>query len=126
MSIYLTGIFQIVIKTDIIDDFLCNSSIWTKNIDFHSFIAEATHNSVITLTMNPMFDVLKEMNSEVKSTLPQGVEISRHSAIYHKKILQALREKNSQKVYELMLKHIFQIQEGLKNVKSRTSWDVTH
>jgi len=43
MSIYLTGIFQIVIKTDIIDDFLCNSSIWTKNIDFHSFIAEPTH-----------------------------------------------------------------------------------
>ena len=43
MSIYLTGIFQIVIKIDIVDDFLCNSSIWTKNIDFHSFIAEPTH-----------------------------------------------------------------------------------
>jgi len=95
-----------------------NSPAPEKNIEFHSLIAEATHNQIIILTMNPVFDVLKEMNKEVKSALPRGVEISRQSAIYHKKILKALREKDSQKVYELMLKHIFQIQEGLKKVTS--------
>lgn len=90
----------------------------TSYQEFLSLIAEATHNPVINLTMNPMFDVVKEMNSEVNKDLPRGVEISKQSVIYHKKILKALREKNSQKVYELMLKHIFQIQEGLKRVTS--------
>ena len=71
--------------------------------------------------MNSMFDVLKEMNLEVKKNVPRGVEVSRHSVIYHKQILEALQEKNSQEVYKLMLNHIFQIQEGLKEVKSRNS-----
>jgi GntR family transcriptional repressor for pyruvate dehydrogenase complex len=96
-----------------------NSPAPEKNIQFHSLIAEATHNPVISLTMNPMFDVLKEMNSEVKKNVPRGVEVSRHSVLYHKKILKALQEKDSQRVYELMLKHIFQIQGGLKKVKLR-------
>jgi len=32
----------------------------------YSLVAEATHNPVITLTMNPIFDILKEMNLEIK------------------------------------------------------------
>jgi DNA-binding FadR family transcriptional regulator len=98
-----------------------NSPAPEKNIEFHSLIAEATHNPVISLTMNPMFDVLKEMNSEVKKNLPRAVEVSRQSTMYHKRIVKALQEKNSQRVYELMLKHIFQIQEGLNEFKSRNS-----
>jgi len=35
------------------------------------------------------------------------------------KDIENLREKDSQKVYELMLKHIFQIQAGLKKVASK-------
>lgn len=91
-----------------------------KNIEFHSLIAEATHNPVIILTMNPIFDVLKEMNLEMRGNIPERINISSHSVTYHKKILKAFREKDSQKVYELMLKHIFQIQEGLKRVTSGT------
>jgi len=33
-----------------------------QNIRFHSLIAEATHNPVVTLTMNPIFYVLTYMN----------------------------------------------------------------
>ncbi len=91
-----------------------------QNIEFHSIIANATHNPVIILTMNPMFDVLKEMNLEMRGNIPKRSEISSHAVTYHKKILKALHERDSQKVYELMLRDIFQVQEGLKKVTSET------
>lgn len=91
-----------------------------QNIRFHSLIAEATHNPVITSTMNPIFDVLKEMNLEIKGNLPMRTELSRKALAYHRKILRAFREKNSQKIYKLMLNHIYQNQGGLKKVTSFT------
>ncbi len=91
-----------------------------QNIRFHSLIAEATHNPVIISTLNPIFDVLKEMNLEIKGYLSERIEVSREALEYHKKILRAFREKNSQRIYELMLKHILQNQEGLKKVTAPT------
>ena len=76
-------------------------------------------NTVISLTMKTLFDVVKEMTIEIMDNLPKRKEISSHAIDYHKKILKAFQEKDSQKVYELMLKHILQIQEGLKKVKSK-------
>jgi GntR family transcriptional repressor for pyruvate dehydrogenase complex len=92
----------------------------SQNIEFHSLIAEATHNPVIALSMKTLFDVVKEMTLEMKDNLPKRIEISSHAVDFHKKILNALREKNSQKVHDLMFKHILQIQEGLKKAKSKT------
>ncbi len=91
-----------------------------QNIRFHSLIAEATHNPVITSTMNPIFDVLKEMNLEIRGNLQKRVELSRDALEYHKKILKAFQERNSEKIYELMLKHILQNQGSLKRVTSAT------
>ncbi|HUL29935.1 MAG TPA: FadR/GntR family transcriptional regulator [Thermodesulfobacteriota bacterium] len=91
-----------------------------QNIRFHSLIAEATHNPVITSTMNPIFDVLKEMNLELRGNLPKRIELSRDAVEHHRKILKAFQQKNSQKIYELMLKHILQNQGGLKKVTSVT------
>ena len=91
----------------------------TQNIEFHSLMAESTHNTVISLTMKTLLDVVKEMTIEITDNLPKRKEISSHAIDYHKKILKAFKEKDSQKVYELMLKHILQIQEGLKKVKSK-------
>lgn len=92
----------------------------TQNIEFHSLIAEATHNTVITLAMKPLLDVVKEMTLELKDGLEKRTKISSHSVDYHKKIIQAFRERDSQKVYDLMLKHILQIQGGLRKVKPDT------
>ena len=39
---------------------------------------------------------------------------------YHRKILRAFQEKNPQKVYDLMLKHILQIQKGLQRPKAES------
>jgi len=91
-----------------------------QNIEFHSLVAAATQNQVIALTMKTLLDVVKEMTLEITNNFRKRVEISKQAVTYHKKILKALREKNSQRVYELMLKDIVQVQGGLKIVTSRS------
>jgi GntR family transcriptional regulator, transcriptional repressor for pyruvate dehydrogenase complex len=95
-----------------------NRSARAKNIEFHSLIAESTHNSVLTLTMKTLLDVLQEMSSEIVDHSPKNLLISRSAIDYHRKILKAFQEKKSQRVYDLMLKHILQIQLGLEGTKS--------
>lgn len=91
-----------------------------QNIEFHSLIAAATKNQVIALTMKTLLDVVKEMTLEITNHLQKRTEISKQAVAYHRKILKALREKNSQKVYELMLKDIIQVQNGLKIITSKS------
>lgn len=92
-----------------------------NNIEFHSIIAESTHNPVIALLMKILLEVLKETAFEIDDTSSEYIKIASHTVSYHKKILKALREKNSKKVYELMFRHILQIQGGLEKVQSKTN-----
>ena len=91
-----------------------------QNIEFHSLVAAAAQNQVIALTMKTLLDVVKEMTLEITNNLQKRIEISRQAVTYHKKILKALREKNSQRVYELMLKDIILVQAGFKIITSRS------
>lgn len=88
-----------------------------KNIEFHSLLAESTRNSVLTLTVKTLLDVLQEMSSEIVDDSPQNVEIASHTVRHHKKILEALKEKDAEKVFELMRKHILKIQGSLKKAE---------
>ena len=90
-----------------------NRSARAKNIEFHSLIAESTHNSVLTLTLKTLLDVLQEMSSEIVNNSPGDVQMSIVSTNYHKKLLKAFREKKPRRVYDLMLEHVLQVQEGL-------------
>lgn len=88
------------------------------NLEFHSLIAEATKNPVIALTMKTMFNVWLEWTLELGEFKQKRIKISKHSIAFHRKILEALREKNSQKVEELMLKHTHQLKRHFEEVKS--------
>lgn len=88
-----------------------NASASSINIEFHSIIARATHNLVIALTMENMFNVTKEWFLKQSGDSTKMMKLSRQSLLYHKRILEALRERDSQKVYELMLKHTLLIKE---------------
>ena len=94
-----------------------NVSARVKNIEFHSLLAESTRNSVLTLTVKTLLDVLKEMSSEIVDDSPKNVEIASHTLRHHKKILEALKEKDAEKVFELMRKHILKIQGSLKKAE---------
>lgn len=97
-----------------------NVSARVKNIEFHSLLAESTRNSVLTLTVKTLLDVLQEMSSEIVDDSPQNVEIASQTVRHHKKILEALKEKDAEKVFALMRKHILKIQGSLRKVKSKT------
>jgi len=87
-----------------------------KNIEFHSLIAEATHNAVISLTMKTLYDVVKEMTIEITDDLTKRKRISSRATDYHKKLLKAFREKNPQMTHELMLKHVRVIQQRFNQI----------
>ncbi len=94
-----------------------NISARVKNIEFHSLLAESTQNVVLALMMKTMLDVLNEMSSKVINNSPKNVEMASHTVRYHQKILKALREKDAKKVYDLMEKHIRQVQGSLKKIE---------
>jgi GntR family transcriptional repressor for pyruvate dehydrogenase complex len=74
-----------------------------RNIEFHAMIAEATHNAVISLTMQTLFNVLTEMTLEISDSEQRRQEISGSAVAAHNEILQALRERDPEKVYGLVL-----------------------
>lgn len=94
-----------------------------QNIKFHSLVAQATHNNVIHLTMSPLFDVLNEMTKQLNIDNQKRAEISKRSTAYHKKILQALRNKDANKAYEYMLQDVMHVQGGFREIGTKRSND---
>ncbi len=86
------------------------------NVGFHALVAEATHNAVVTLTMNTLFDMVKEASVEIVRSTPMALAGSGKAIKYHKKILRAFRQRNPGRAYDLMLEHILEIQEALRNL----------
>ncbi len=95
-----------------------NAQATAGNLEFHSLIASAVQNTVIEMTMRTMLDVAKDMTIETGGNLQERIRISRNSLKQHRNILKALKKKDSQKAYDLMLKHIIKIQSDLKDVLS--------
>jgi GntR family transcriptional repressor for pyruvate dehydrogenase complex len=95
------------------------NSATTINLEFHSIIAETTHNPVVALAMRTMFNVWNEWISELRENLHKRIQISEQAICYHRKILEAFREKDPQKVQDLMFRHITQIQGGLAELQSK-------
>jgi GntR family transcriptional repressor for pyruvate dehydrogenase complex len=96
-----------------------NRSSTPKNIEFHSILAEMTHNTVINLTMKSLFEVLHAMFVDASRNPRRRMSISNRSLNQHRKILRALRERDPEKVYRLMLDHIVEIQGRLTEATSR-------
>jgi DNA-binding GntR family transcriptional regulator len=64
-----------------------------------------------------LLDVLQEMSSEIVDDSPENVDIAAQTVWHHKKILEALKEKDAEKVFALMRKHILKIQGSLKKAE---------
>ena len=88
------------------------------NIEFHTLLAEATHNTVIAMTMKTMLEVAREMTASERGTPARRAKVSRYSLNDHRGIATALRSKDPQMVYELMHEHIVRIQRDLKKAMS--------
>ena len=91
-----------------------------ENIVFHTLIAEATHNTVIALTMKTMLEVAREMTPVRPEHMAQRTRVSRYSLTHHKAIFKALQQRDPQRVYELMYEHVVRIQRDLKKTMHDT------
>jgi len=88
-----------------------------ENIEFHTILAEATHNPAIVLTLDTLYFLEKEMLLEATPSSPRSSVPSRHSLKYHRKILKALREKKPQKAYDITFKHILVVLGAVKSLE---------
>ncbi len=86
-----------------------NTPATSLNIEFHTLIARASYNPVIAITMENMFNVWKEWFLSQTDESGRNVEHSRNATLFHKEILKALHERDSESVYQLMLEHTLRI-----------------
>jgi GntR family transcriptional regulator, transcriptional repressor for pyruvate dehydrogenase complex len=76
-----------------------------KNIEFHALIAEATHNVILILTVQTVLDALREITLEIKDG-PFRLDVVREIVKIHREIVQAIRKKDVDDAYKLMLKDV--------------------
>lgn len=85
-----------------------------ENIEFHSLVADSVHNTLISLTMRTMLEVARVMTLENSRSIKKRVAISVKSFNMHKLIIEAFRQHDSDKAYQLMRDHIVEVQAALK------------
>ena len=82
------------------DDFFKESMI---DGQFHLKVAEATHNPIIPLMMEPIYQLLPEIHSMVYEV----VSNAKQAAVeWHTVILEAIEEQDQEKAHEAMLAHL--------------------
>jgi GntR family transcriptional regulator, transcriptional repressor for pyruvate dehydrogenase complex len=84
-----------------------------QNIEFHAILAEACHNPVITVTMETFFEVLTEITLEVSGDPEENLRRSKRSVKDHIRILNAVREREADKVYRMAVSHVEMVQRSL-------------
>ena len=77
-----------------------------KNIDFHRIIAESTHNPILSLTVDYVFDFLYECE---KNVLIPDVQFSMDTIRAHKKILEYLKKGDGEQCQKEMALHLKEI-----------------
>lgn len=90
-----------------------------KNIEFHAIISEATGNSVVALTMQTLFSVVRQMTLEIGNDITRRKIVTSQAIKSHENIVEAIKERDTERVYQLMLEHISEIQNDFKGLKSK-------
>ncbi len=96
-------------------------SVYEKNIEFHSLIAQATHNISTALTMESLLKVVSDaaFRTAEQSTVQRINEFAGQAARVHKEIVRSFKKKNPQQAYKSMEKDILLVQKWLKELKRR-------
>ncbi len=71
--------------------------------DFHLTIAHASHNPMMEVILDPLFQLMPRIRSEIYAS----IESAQSSAqVYHRKIYEAIRDQDSAKAFEMMHTHL--------------------
>ena len=90
-----------------------------KFIEFHSIIAVATHNLILTLTIQTVLDALRTMALEVRDKLPSQSQNAFEIVRTHEEMVKAIKKKNSKEAYELMMRDIVYFQQRFRGFESQ-------
>jgi DNA-binding GntR family transcriptional regulator len=74
-----------------------------RNVEFHRLLAGATHNPVITLTVDYLMDFVISFK---KSNLVQDIEFSRATVVDHRVLLDDLKKHDPVSAREHMVQHL--------------------
>ncbi|MBU0559040.1 MAG: FadR family transcriptional regulator [Bacteroidetes bacterium] len=70
---------------------------------FHLDLARATRNVVIPLLLAPIHNLMPKLKSTVYATISEAKE---SAVLWHTKIFEAVKERNSNKAYKAMVEHL--------------------
>lgn len=81
------------------------------NLEFHRYMAKISRNRVVVFMINSVIDVMIEniSRSFLEATSIEGV------MEYHKQIIESIRNRDPDRCFEIMRKHIIEIQKALEN-----------
>ena len=83
----------------------------SADFTFHMILAQASQNALIPTIMNSVVDLLQEQRSAIFKA--DGGQI--RAQIHHKRILQAVKTKNSQAAFDAMVAHLGQVREDFES-----------
>lgn len=94
------------------------SSVHSKFIEFHSLIAEATHNPIIAITMKTLLKTAEIMVMETAADSSAQITSASNVLENHKVILSSLKSKDSHNAFANMLKDILFIKDTFTKYNS--------
>lgn len=82
-----------------------------KRLDFHRLLARCAGNAPLEILMNSLADLTM---ATIKHLQPSQA-VKEHNALFHRKIVDAMRARDDDAVYELMLLHVGEVQSRLRD-----------
>ena len=93
---------------DVMETALDNADVFVEaDLDFHLALAEATQNPIIPALMDSIIDLLREQRKRTGS-VESGLARGQH---HHKKILEAVIQRDSRAARQAMQDHLLQVRE---------------
>lgn len=88
-----------------------------RNNEFHRIIGESTHNPILSLTLDYVFDFITGCET---AFLVSDIQYSMENVKDHRNILECLKQKNAERCEQEMVFHLKRLDEYLMEVKNRS------
>lgn len=85
------------------------------NLQFHRLVAQCAKNLPLMIVMNSVADLMLEAISQIDIT----PDVKRHAVAFHSRILDAIRRRDEDAAYEIMLRHVREVQSRLGKTFAR-------